>query len=792
MMSYILEDATIEGSRVCLDVVALAERDGICVKISCDSMREGTELISLFGGVGEGSEDNVLSEFDVEQARNNVIETNGNVWMLGNPSIGTVVFSSSPRGASGICFVDGGFPGVNDVFTCKVGALPMLATAYSFDASEVHVAVVTSTEDEGRMDSLDDIPGLFALSCRHYGELSRKMEIVTPDEKLNIANRFNCISIDAGWRPPSFLHGAIRWGSGLGGWWLGWRGWYGSDSYGWHERVREAIRFHSQFQITADSQDVSPSNIGKFIPYLNFGGQADEKELDSLLNIYDMTSVYLDHIYHYYCWTGDRELIKELYPKIRLAMEWQKREFDPDDDGLYENFANTWISDGHWYNGGGCAQASAYNYRFNVAMAEYAAALGKDPKGYLEEAKKIREAMNSILWLKTGGRYAEYRDYLGHKMLHQVPELASVYIPAEFDVPDSFQSYQMLRYVEDRLWKCHDLLLANDWYPVTVTNACVIAAESENTILAFYKIGETEKAYRLLSSCIKYHTFLSDSRDNLNFHFQNEEPSLLGKCIVEGLFGIQPRLQEGMITIMPGFPERWKAASIRHDDIEYSYRRDDTRETISIRTGRELRIVYKVMARSPRISAVRIDGKRVEWRVEEGINRAYMVAEASPARESTVEIEYGPGSRATVRHDSVVSCGHEFQVHCENCTLAGVHDPQGILRTSRARASGITAMIDDVLGTHVFFVRVKEGDISYWKPIDIEVRMPVDIVFSKQTIRVKDNKDIEKKTPVEIQEHAVVLGDNGEGAYLYTVRNNRDREMSLQVVWVYPYKNWLR
>lgn len=69
-------------------------------------------------------------------------------------------------------------------------------------------------------------------------------------------------------------------------------------------------------------------------------------------------------------------------------LDWEERIFDYDNDGLYQNFLNTWISDGHSYNGAGCAQSSAYNFRANLIMAKIAKKLQQPNKVFLDRANK--------------------------------------------------------------------------------------------------------------------------------------------------------------------------------------------------------------------------------------------------------------------------------------------------------------------------------------------------------------------------------------------------------------------
>ena len=98
--------------------------------------------------------------------------------------------------------------------------------------------------------------------------------------------------------------------------------------------------------------------------------------------VYNMTEMWLSFIAHHYDWTGDKECLRALWPAIRDAVEYQKRALDMDHDHLYENYANTYISDGHWHNGGNCTQVSAYTYRGNLLAAEAARLVGQSPEPF--------------------------------------------------------------------------------------------------------------------------------------------------------------------------------------------------------------------------------------------------------------------------------------------------------------------------------------------------------------------------------------------------------------------------
>ena len=188
-------------------------------------------------------------------------------------------------------------------------------------------------------------------------------------------------------------------------------------------------------------------------------------------------------------------------------LEWEKRCFDPDDDGLYENVANTFISDAHHYSGGPCTQASAYNYRALAMTARLARLIGKNPEPFEREAKKTLAAMNRVLWMPDRGWFAEYRDLLGLQRLHPSAELPSVYHPIDSFVPDPFQAWQMLRYVDTAIEHIPvdgsaTMLWSSNWVPFIWSVRDVCGVEVAHTALANWQAGRPQKAYDLWRGAI--------------------------------------------------------------------------------------------------------------------------------------------------------------------------------------------------------------------------------------------------------------------------------------------------
>ena len=114
---------------------------------------------------------------------------------------------------------------------------------------------------------------------------------------------------------------------------------------------------------------------------------------------------------------GDLDYVRQMWPVITRHLAWEKLNYDPDNDGLYDAYACIWASDALYYNSGAVTHSSVYNYRANKTAAQLAEKIGEDPTPTLPQRSRKdsesheREAMASrtkdigrnikILWVTS-------------------------------------------------------------------------------------------------------------------------------------------------------------------------------------------------------------------------------------------------------------------------------------------------------------------------------------------------------------------------------------------------------
>lgn len=510
---------------------------------------------------------------------------------------------------------------------------------------------------------------LFQEAERQRAAIANSFSIETPDPYLNPIAEALAIAADGIWSGKTWLHGAVGWRSSY----TGWRGAYVGDAIGWHDRARTHFRTYAENMV----RDVEPT--------------LDHPRQDSTLNLaraekrwgtpmysngyicrrpgkremshYDMNIVYIDALLRHIRATGDEAFMREIFPTLQLHLAWEKRNFDPDGDHLYDAYACIWASDALYYSGGKVTHSSAYNYFANKEVARIAERIGEDPTPYREEAEAIYEAMHRELWDKQHNRWGEYRETRGHKRLHTNPALWTLYhtIDSECCTPlemcETIENWDF-SYVDVDFpvgsyrggWRDH-LPATSDWQPYMWSINNVAIAEIMHTALAHWQAGNKEDAYLLMRNTALDNMYYGTSP--LNFGQLSHLDAARGECyrdfadpigvwsraLTEGLFGIRPDLIAGRVTIQPGFPKEWEHAAINLTQIAYRMESDSLQRTYTLRHSYPTGTTIELVVDATQLNGVTINGKPAEYTPIEA-TFSPKVKICFTEQEATIRIDY--------------------------------------------------------------------------------------------------------------------------------------------------------
>ena len=351
---------------------------------------------------------------------------------------------------------------------------------------------------------------LFKKAEAARSETASRIRIETPDPYFNTLGGTLAMAADGIWDGEVWLHGAIGWRMPLSGW----RAAYTGDVLGWHDRARTHFNAYAASQVTEvpntlphPAQD-SALHLARSVkkwgtPQYSNGYICRNPHRNNQMHHYDMNLCYIDELLWHFKWTGDLDYVRQMWPVITRHLAWEKLNYDPDNDGLYDAYACIWASDALYYNSGGVTHSSAYNYRANKTAAQLAEKIGEDPTPYRNEAEKILKAMNERLWLPGKGHWAEYQDFMGHKRVHESAAVWTIYHAIDSETANPFQAYQATRYIDTAIphipVTAHGLkengyatIATTNWLPYSWSVNNIAFAEVMHTALSYFQAGRAE------------------------------------------------------------------------------------------------------------------------------------------------------------------------------------------------------------------------------------------------------------------------------------------------------------
>lgn len=543
-----------------------------------------------------------------------------------------------------------------------------------FDRQDVYVLVrdyslVVPSQEEGI--------ALYNKSEQARADLASRIRIITPDPYFNTLGGALAVAADGIWDGEVWLHGAIGWRMPLSGW----RAAYTGDALGWHDRARTHFNAYAASQVTEvpntiphPAQDstlaLARSEKKWGTPQYSNGYICRNPRRNDQMHHYDMNLCYIDELLWHFNWTGDLEYARRMWPVLTRHLAWEKRNYDPDNDGLYDAYACIWASDALYYNSGAVTHSSAYNYRSNRLAAMIAEKIGEDPAPYREEADRILKALNARLWMPERGHWAEFQDFMGHKRLHTSPGVWTIYHALDSDIADPFQAYLATSYVDREIPHIpvhgdglkdegYATISTTNWLPYSWSINNVAFAEVMHTALAYFQAGRADAGFHLLKSSVLDGMYLGESPGNFGqisfydaargecYRDFGDPIGVASRVLIQGLYGILPDAMNRRLLVKPGLPSSWPFASLHTPDIDFDFKHTNETATsyaIIHRLPAVRTLELQFPAQRSEVAKLTVNGKPATWTlVENSISRPILsvVVPASSDEKVEINIEWG-------------------------------------------------------------------------------------------------------------------------------------------------------
>ena len=608
-----------------------------------------------------------------------------------------------------------------------------------------------------KLVSTDEGRRLYGKAEEARKALASRIRFSTPDPYFNTLGGTLAVAADGIWDGEVWLHGAVGWRMPLSGW----RAAYTGDALGWHDRARKHFDAYAASQVTnvpntiphpaQDSALHLARSVKKWgTPQYSNGYICRNPRRNNQMHHYDMNLCYIDELLWHFNWTGDLEYARQMWPVITRHLAWEKLNYDPDNDGLYDAYACIWASDALYYYSGAETHSSAYNYRANKMAAEIAGKIGEDAEPYQKEADRILKAMNKRLWLADKGHWAEFQDFMGHKRLHESAGVWTIYHALDSETADPFQAYQATRYVDTQIPHIpvagkglkdegYATISTTNWLPYSWSINNVAFAEVMHTALAYFQAGRADEGYKLLKSSVLDGMYLGDSPGNFGqisfydaargecYRDFGDPVGVASRVLIQGVYGILPDAMNGRLLIRPGFPSDWDKASLKTPDVSYSFLREKDTDTYQIcqRFGKPLEIGLQVKAIREQVASVEVNGKKTVWSfVEAASGHPELLVKVPDVKNAEVIIRWkGKFLQTLAAEELEVDAGGQILLRApQGVELCEVYDPQHLLVSTKVERNSYNTNIKKGEGHHTFFVRTRQGNMNWWQPVNVFIR----------------------------------------------------------------------
>ncbi len=845
-MIYEIRDLLLGTGLIKITILALADAEGMVIKTEFSNVSSSVELLWVYGGASgkKFSRDGDIgadpeSSFYLRPGycMDNIYNISNNSFILSYGS-GKVLseedrYGNKPAGndvkvpvqeeknpqkqLTGIVPPSSSLNEVDalkqnnplELFQSKSSATPAISGKIKISNGE-YFFLIQNPDSKKLNIAYTDLKNVFDNAEAARKKIADRITVNTPDPFINTLGGALGLAADAIWEEPTYMHGAVAWRMRL----PAWRGPYAADPLGWHDRARIHFSAYANSQVT--SPDSGPvvadtalhlsrqmEKMGTSV--FSSGYISRNPNNNRVPHHYDMNLVYIDELLEHFNWTGDINYVKKMWPVLKRHLAWEKRNFDADDDGLYDAYAAIWASDALQYSGGGVTHSSAYNYRANKMAAQIAKMIGEDAVPYQNEANKILQAMNAKLWMPTKGWYAEYKDLLGLQQLHPAAALWTIYHVIDEKAADPFQAYQSLRYIDNNIphisVKANGLakkdlyvLSTTNWQPYEWSLNNVVLAESQHTALANWQGHSPDEAYKIWESSLvesmyigaspggfQQLTFYDAIRGELYRDFA-DGIGISARALVEGLFGINPDGLNDTLTIQPGWPLQWDHASLSIPDIKIDFKRtkDNDSYTIVPSFQKEMQLKLLLRTKSAGIKRIMVNNKIVSWEnVDNAIGDPVIEIKSAYQNKYEIKIVWEEKEHEKISLENHYVKGSLVNVKITNAVIDSLYDPQNIFFSPSIKPKAFEGFALADTGYHSAFVRLTQNKLTWWAPVNINIKNELEISSTnnqssgKLVFAIKNNSGSQRNGKISVV--------NGDRSYYFPVNLNVDDRFVISI-----------
>lgn len=648
--------------------------------------------------------------------------------------------------------------------------------------------------------TINDPKVTFEKGIKRTNSFTERLKINTPDKYLDAVAESSVAATDGVWNPPVFVHAGMQWNKPY----PGWRTIFGGTMYGWHDRVFEEAKYYIGFQIKESNKIAAKAD-----PKLLLTGQASDSRFYGVGRInsehqafYNMQTQFFDQIIEDWRWTADTKLEKILRNALDLHLIWVKDCFDPDGDGVYESYLNTWPTDSQWYNGGGTAEETSYAYRGHVAARDMARRAGDkaSEKYHTGMLEKIRKGFFEKLWIKELGHSGSYREQGGNQRLHKDPWLYSIFLPIDANLTSQFQAIESVYYSEWALQ--NDLMPAggrkvwtSNWVPSIWSVRELWPGDNYHLALSYFQAGLPDDGWDIMKGNFMHSAFnhyvpgdLASDQGGIDF---GDCTPTFARALVSGIFGYRPDYPNQSVEFSPQFPTEWNHASIAIPDVKIYFKRVEQDYNYRVDLSSTANLTMNLPVYADNIENVTVNGQKIKYNILPSVGRSVVQIQLSKIKNAEVLIKTGKVLKYFPPISMNVSFPAKIVLETKGAQIVESYDLQNILANQKIENGILSADLVENSGYHTIIVKSMVGKMPQWRVFRIKITDSKEEAITDSRTIHKIPAEAKWKT-IDIQSK---LNADVRTIYLEKYLSPRPNTVSARIgtdgysPWTFPYWN---
>lgn len=585
--------------------------------------------------------------------------------------------------------------------------------------------------EEKKLDMVQASSDCFDECARLNMNLAGRLTVNTPDKFLNAVAEASVIAVDGTWYPPVFVHGCMQWNRAL----PGWRTVFGGTVYGWHDRVCQQAAYYIESQVTESDKTEAKADPGLLLT----AQHADSRfygvgRIERDQTFYDMQSQFFDQLIEEYRWNPDPSFVAMLRPALELHLKWMEDCFDPDGDGLYESYMNTWPTDSQWYNGGGTAEATSYAYKGHKAALDMALHADDMEKAehHRRMLERIESGFNGLLWIKDRGHSGSYREQGGYGRVHSDPWLYSIFLPIDAGLTSWLQNIESLYYSEwalqnDSMPLGGRRVWTSNWLPAAWSVREMWPGDNYHLALAYFLAGFPEDGWDVMKGTFMHSAYghtvpgnLGADQGGIDF---GDCVHMFARTMVSGMFGFMPDYPNNNVMFAPSLPSDWSYASIALPDFKFNFNTVGKKAIYNIEILHKTNMKFRLPVLANSVSSLKVNGIETAFSIEPAPGRALICFELEEADKADIEIDFN--GDYLYEDESHIACeagtSNTVNVGREKSEIVGLYDPQGVLEDFSYKGNRLKFKVSENIGYHTVVLTVRDKEVVYYKILRLNV-----------------------------------------------------------------------